>query len=483
MIRIFSFRRNDLNPTAGKQIEFNQEVVSSFFNFKEDEVDINITYRALHTSDTLNGSRIKNTLKLSPSRGDYKIYRNADGSDNLKDFFLDKLHLTDAENINDYFALDKKSEKDYDLYYLPATTDIANFFSLIKSHNFDFVPIIKTRDTARKDANIKQVIFYGAPGTGKSHKVKEITKGQSKTVVTFHPDTDYASFVGAYKPTLHKDGENITYGFVPQAFAKAYVNAWKNTDQDYYLVIEEINRGNCAQIFGDIFQLLDRNADGYSDYVIDVDKDFENYLKEELNDIADYPVKIMDLAKEADLEGDFSFAKIALPANLHIIATMNTSDQSLFPMDSAFKRRWDWEYRPIDYNKAKEVKIDIDGEQYNWGEFIETVNNKIKEINNSEDKQLGTFFVKAKDGIIPFEQFRSKVMFYLWFEVYKDEAGTADCIFRQTEDDSKGFSFGDLFEPNAKDIIKNFLKFLKVSPISPVVAANVETSTDTEKTE
>jgi len=328
-----------------------------------------------------------------------------------------------------------------------------------------------------------QQIFYGAPGTGKSHKVKEITEGKSKTVVTFHPDTDYSSFVGAYKPTLHEDGKTITYGFVPQAFAKAYVNAWKNTDQDYYLVIEEINRGNCAQIFGDIFQLLDRNADGYSDYVIDVDKDFENYLKEELTGIADYPAKIMELAKEADLEGNFSFAKIALPANLHIIATMNTSDQSLFPMDSAFKRRWDWEYRPIDYKKAREVKIDIDGEQYNWGEFIETVNNKIKEINNSEDKQLGTFFVKAKDGIIPFEQFRSKVMFYLWFEVYKDEAGTADCIFRQTEDDSKGFSFGELFEPNAKNIIKNFLKFLKVNPISPVVVANVETSTDTEETE
>lgn len=237
------------------------------------------------------------------------------------------------------------------------------------------------------------------------------------------------------------------------------------------------------QIFGDIFQLLDRNLDGYSDYVIDVDKDFEDYLKDELADTTDYPAKIMELAKEADLDGDFSFAKIALPANLHITATMNTSDQSLFPMDSAFKRRWDWVYRPIDYNKAKEVKIDIDGEQYNWGEFIETVNGRIKEISNSEDKQLGTFFVKAKDGIISLEQFRSKVMFYLWFEVYKDEAGTADCIFKQTEDDSKGFSFGDLFEPNATDIIKNFLKFLKINPISHVVAASIETSTDTEETE
>lgn len=317
-----------------------------------------------------------------------------------------------------------------------------------------------------------QQIFYGAPGTGKSHKVKQITKGKSKTVVTFHPDTDYSSFVGTYKPTLHEDGKTITYNFVPQAFAKAYVNAWKDTSKEYYLVIEEINRGNCAQIFGDIFQLLDRNSLGYSDYVIDVDKDFEDYLKKELSGVSDYPQKIMELSKDTGLEENFSFAKIALPANLHIIATMNTSDQSLFPMDSAFKRRWDWQYLPIDYDKAKEIKIDIGGVQYNWGEFIEVVNQRIKEINNSEDKQLGTFFVKTLDDIISFDQFRSKVMFYLWFDIYKDEAGTGDSIFKQTEDDSKGFSFGDLFESNAIDIIKKFMAFLKVSPINTIATEN-----------
>ena len=151
---------------------------------------------------------------------------------------------------------------------------------------------------------------------------------------------------------------------------------------------------------------------------------------------------------------------------------MNTSDQSLFPMDSAFKRRWDWQYLPIDYDKAKEIKIDIGGVQYNWGEFIEVVNQRIKEINNSEDKQLGTFFVKTLDDIISFDQFRSKVMFYLWFDIYKDEAGTGDSIFKQTEDDSKGFSFGDLFESNAIDIIKKFMAFLKVSPINTIATEN-----------
>lgn len=385
---------------------------------------------------------------------------------------------------NEYSALSIIKASGLNASYVTELSKALNIYDSISTNLFG-VRFDSTRRSSRligKNPCLQQ-IFYGAPGTGKSHKVKEITEGKSKTVVTFHPDTDYSSFVGAYKPTLHEDGKTITYGFVPQAFAKAYVNAWKDTNKDYYLVIEEINRGNCAQIFGDIFQLLDRNPEGYSDYVIDVDKDFEDYLKKELSDVADYPEKIMELAKEAELEGEFSFTKIALPANLRIIATMNTSDQSLFPMDSAFKRRWDWVYRPIDYNKAKEVKIDIDGEQYNWGEFIETVNGRIKEISNSEDKQLGTFFVKVKDGVIPFEQFRSKVMFYLWFEVYKDEAGTRDCIFKQTEDDSKGFSFGDLFEPNATEIIKNFLKLLKINPISSTRTASADTSADTKETE
>lgn len=483
MIRIFSFRKNDLNPTAGKQIEFNQKVVSSFFEFKTDEVEIYLTYKSLAATDPLNGTRIKNKLKLSPSRGDYKIYGNIDESENLKDFFLNSLHLNEENNLNDYFALDKKSYTDYDLYYLPASTDIKSFFSLLGKNNFDFSPVLETKGSDSKETIAKQVIFYGAPGTGKSHVVKQITEGKSKTVVTFHPDTDYSSFVGAYKPTLHENGEKITYGFVPQAFAKAYVNAWKNVHKDYYLVIEEINRGNCAQIFGDIFQLLDRNSEGYSDYVIDVDKDFEDYLKKELSDVSGYSEKIVALAKEAELDEDFSFAKIALPANFHIIATMNTSDQSLFPMDSAFKRRWDWQYLPIDYDKAKDVKIDIGGVLYNWGEFIETVNGKIKEINKLEDKQLGTFFVKAYEGVIPFEQFRSKVMFYLWFEIYKDEAGNVDCIFKRTEDDSDGFSFGDLFKSNAVDIIKDFMAFLKINPINSTETEGLGVGVEVKDTE
>lgn len=246
-----------------------------------------------------------------------------------------------------------------------------------------------------------QIIFYGSPGTGKSREVERITNGYNRTRTTFHPETDYHSFVGSYKPVM--DGINIKYEFVPQAFTKAYCNAWLNPEQPHFLIIEEINRGNCAQIFGDLFQCLDRDETGKSKYEIDCDKDLADYLK-------------------IEFEGkDIVTDKIILPNNLYILATMNTSDQSLFPMDSAFKRRWDWEFVPINYDDANSLNIVIGDSTYNWGKFIENINPKIKELTGSEDKQLGNRFVNPKDGNITFDQFRSKVLFYLWSEVYKDE--------------------------------------------------------------
>ncbi len=127
---------------------------------------------------------------------------------------------------------------------------------------------------------------------------------------------------------------------------------------------------------------------------------------------------------------------------------MNTSDQSLFPMDSAFKRRWDWEYVPINYKEAENLVINIDEQtEYNWGSFISIINPKIKELTGSEDKQLGNYFISPADKIISFEQFRSKVMFYLWSEVYKDETGSQNSIFKSIieENETKDFQFGELF--------------------------------------
>ena len=318
-----------------------------------------------------------------------------------------------------------------------------------------------------------QKIFFGAPGTGKSWRIEHDLWGNKsglenvregrKFRTTFHPDYDYAQFVGAYKP-MEKSGK-ITYSFVPQVFAKAYAKAWvlwlkndedKAKDKNVYLVIEEINRGNCAQIFGDIFQLLDRDSKGFSEYSINADRDFAGWLK-----AADEGVKsVWEMYKENVGEG-----KLKLPPNLNILATMNTSDQSLFPIDSAFKRRFDWEYVPIDFSgkDAANYKIrinDADGLMYSWESFATKVNAKILDLTESEDKQLGEFFIKPdKDNfIISRDRFLGKVMFYLWNEVCKDEYKNGS-FFREGEN-GEHFTFQDLYGKEGESKLKNFMDWI-----------------------
>lgn len=335
---------------------------------------------------------------------------------------------------------------------------------LIATFNIsDYYEIGKTANTS---ANIfsnntpHQIIFFGSPGTGKSRVIDIKTKGYNRVRTTFHPETDYHSFVGSYKPVM--DEEAIRYDFVPQAFTKAYCNAWLNPEQPYFLIIEEINRGNCAQIFGDIFQCLDRDDNGFSKYEIDCDKDLAKYIKSVFE--ASDNVEAVENYKEFIQTEDFD--KIILPNNLYILATMNTSDQSLFPMDSAFKRRWDWEYVPINYVDATSLSIVIGDSIFNWGNFIQNINPKIKELTGSEDKQLGNRFVNPKDGIITFDQFKSKVMFYLWSEIYKDEFGTQSSIFKYEKEENNpiDFQFGELYDDNATDIVLSFMKFNGIEP-------------------
>lgn len=308
--------------------------------------------------------------------------------------------------------------------------------------------------TATPTPESRQIITYGAPGSGKSWSVKGWTKGEDTIRTTFHPDSDYSTFVGSYKPSVEKDkfqtvvtaGERnstgtlnkkdelftqkrIVYKFVAQSFIKAYVDAWKykaaangGEATRKYLVIEEINRGNCAQIFGDLFQLLDRNDEGFSDYEIAADDDLQNYLAEQFADLAKQnetaPINLGVDAKLA--KRILSGAVMLLPENLYIWATMNTSDQSLFPIDSAFKRRWEWKYMPI-YDAQKDYKIVVDGDEYKWWDFLEKANALVHEFTDSEDKKLGYFFCKADaSNTIPLEQFVGKVIFYLWNDVFKD---------------------------------------------------------------
>lgn len=333
-----------------------------------------------------------------------------------------------------------------------------------------------------------QQIYYGAPGTGKSYEINEITKKHSVIRTTFHPDSDYSTFVGAYKPVMSQvelrdvsghvvieDGkklkeERITYKYVKQAFLKAYLAAWQKysnggeTTEPQFLVIEEINRGNCAQIFGDLFQLLDRADNGFSTYPIEADTDLQTEISKAFGEDGEYAlgegfniegvVSCYDGITEAVKEGRV----LLLPNNLYIWATMNTSDQSLFPIDSAFKRRWDWKYVKITDAK-KGWKIKCGSEECNWWTFVTEINKKIAKETSSDDKKLGYFFCKPdKNGnTISEDKFVGKVLFYLWNDVFKD-GDTSLFKVGETQEDEPSFEafYSDNNEVNIS-AIRRFL--------------------------
>ena len=354
-----------------------------------------------------------------------------------------------------------------------------------------------------------QRIYYGAPGTGKSNEIKLMTGNGtfSKNYTlrtTFHPDSDYSSFVGAYKPIWN--GEKIIYVFRPQSFLRAYIEAWKHPEHNVALVIEEINRGNCAQIFGDIFQLLDRERTGLSKYPIEADIDMQNYLKGEFVNIESIYTEdqIQAINKYYANHYDTAFDDIkngiilTLPKNLSLLATMNTSDQSLFPMDSAFKRRWDWEYMPIK-NAHKNWKIQLDNshELIDWWEFLNRINMVISDLTTSEDKQLGYFFCQsdeyqikpnedenAQPDLITAKHFVGKVIFYLWNDVFKDYAFDAPCCKGK---DDKEVLFAKFYNEDGKsvniDTLTNFFESLKTDDEDSLVKTKKSNADETDKKE
>ena len=431
-------------------------------------------------------------------------------------------NYSDFKRINETIAKIKGVEK-YDIYSCVHTKELQDMIDLLyeneefKAYNtkggnqysnaletylkFLHAKEIFSEETKKPkyspDLSLQQ-IYYGAPGTGKSHAIKDLTIGEDVIRTTFHPDSDYASFVGTYKPITEEvplrnlmgekvfengeevQEEKIVYKFIPQAFLEAYVDAWKklNDNKKQYLIIEEINRGNCAQIFGDLFQLLDRNENGFSEYPIVVDTDMQKYLEKEFKgwDIHDKE-SINRLYNGNDivkliLEGK----RLVLPSNLYIWATMNTSDQSLFPIDSAFKRRWDWKYVPIHEGRSKETNaplnwyINTGDKQYDWWSFISQINKLIGSLTNSEDKKLGYFFCKAKDGEIDADLFVSKVIFYLWNDVFKDY-GFDDKDFQDEEGKILSFDrfYKDKNGTTCVDIanVKLFLENLGVDEFIP----------------
>ncbi len=352
------------------------------------------------------------------------------------------------------------------------------------------------------------LITYGAPGTGKSYSIDEDVKkhGMKDVRITFHPDSDYSTFVGAYKPQMEKvtvrddrgfpvkeNGQvvyekKIVYKYTKQAFLKAYIDAWKDINNPHVLVIEEINRGNCAQIFGDLFQLLDRNNMGFSKYPISADTDIMQALNEEFEGLSiDNAEAINSLYKDDVISDVLSGNLLLLPNNLYIWATMNTSDQSLFPIDSAFKRRWEWKYVPIS-DAGKKWSISVNGSEYDWWSFVDNINNKIWGATHSEDKKLGYFFCRAdrkandsdeENSIISADKFVGKVLFYIYNDVFKDY-GFDDSIFLDKEKGDK-ILFQSFFTPSGNPIeskIELFLQNLEVKLTSEIESEHDEVELD-----
>lgn len=419
-------------------------------------------------------------------------------------------------NFTDYKGIQRRTKFTIRNYFAGGYTDL----HIVKANDgiFDIrisnanVPTYDKKEEGlediesnRENQNLQQ-IYYGAPGTGKSHTINKITKGFDVIRTTFHPDSDYSTFVGAYKPTVGMlpicdeagqpikindvglKKEQITYKFVRQAFLNAYLSAWKKyTDakdgevKPQFLVIEEINRGNCAQIFGDIFQLLDRADNGFSTYPIVADSDIsksieEAFKKEDVFKIDSLSIDGAVKNYNSNLSDDVREGRVLLlPPNLYIWATMNTSDQSLFPIDSAFKRRWDWKYIKITNAYEKDdngqYKTDEQGNKIplnwkikinettekDWWEFLDKINAIISNMTSSADKQLGYFFCKADENkVISVEKFVNKVVFYLWNDVFKDYGFEDSSLFlvkvkdKDGKDIDKDLTYPDFFDEDGK---------------------------------
>lgn len=361
---------------------------------------------------------------------------------------------------------------------------------------------LEEKEVIAKSSSSLQQIFYGAPGTGKSYEINDLTKAYSTIRTTFHPDSDYSTFVGAYKPTMEETPvygvqgfevakeKRITYTFVKQAFLKAYLGAWQKyakgneTAEPQFLVIEEINRGNCAQIFGDLFQLLDRSDNGFSTYPIEADSDLQNEIKKAFAEGGEYAIENgLDVDDAVDgytsnygetLSDDIKNGRVLLlPNNLYIWATMNTSDQSLFPIDSAFKRRWDWRYVKI-ADAGKGWKIRCGNEYCDWWKFVKEINKRIAKETSSDDKKLGYFFCKPpKDSSeISEEKFVGKVLFYLWNDVFKD--GDIS-LFKVSDEPEAEICFDAFYGSDNKVNIEAIRTFL----VGIVGEENIKTNDDT----
>lgn len=286
----------------------------------------------------------------------------------------------------------------------PVTDQLKQLFHLLQNLN----STVKAQQQVHQEqieADVSRPhnwILFGAPGTGKSYVIDQAAKQYPRCRVTFHPDYTYAQFVGAYKPVpSQQTASGITYGFVPGPFVNTLVESLENPNTPHILIIEEINRADPAAVFGDVFQLLDRNDEGSSEYSVRTSQELKDYLQGKLSANAQKTLRalIVDLEQSEADAPDYDCSEIAIPNNMYIWASMNSADQGVFPMDTAFKRRWTFQYLPIDSDNGMLQSADGAFLSEHWDEIRTNINKLLKSQGRDipEDKLLGPYFLSSRE--------------------------------------------------------------------------------------
>lgn len=347
--------------------------------------------------------------------------------DDMRKYTLRKFRI---EPENGYYANDG-------LFYQLAKKSGVKLYSLLNEHIIRlffecdniWAPIEEGKlvelencvGSSREFKGKRNLIYFGAPGTGKSYNLNldkdDLLKNNENNYerVTFHPDYSYANFVGTYKPV--PDGKDITYRYVPGPFMRILKKALNNPNNPFLLIIEEINRANVAAVFGDVFQLLDRNHENESEYSIDASEDMKTYLNQD---------------------------KIKIPQNLFIWATMNSADQGVFPMDTAFKRRWDFKYFSINNKEylIEDTHVIINDKMLKWNALRKRINDELLSYNINEDKLIGPFFAfnEYHNKEIPIQTFKdifkNKIIMYLFEDAARSRRNqlfSGACNIRDTK--------------------------------------------------
>ena len=370
-------------------------------NISEEEHQNNLKQRfeqyILHVLKLKSTRQVGDLEKLSDrlvangvlERGVYQI-------DNIDDYTNTLEKIRESEEYITYKSERKEKSQNSGLACDQGMSNYSKFLEYLAAKE-ETVPRIK---------GAENVLLYGVPGVGKSHEIqtKYCDDPERMERVVFHPDYTYSDFVGQILPKVEND--KLKYEFTAGPFTTLLAKAWNNPGKEYYLVIEEINRGNAPAIFGEIFQLLDRKTE-----------DSHRYDPSEYGE-SEYPITNSDIATA--VFGDPE-EKIRIPSNMWILATMNTADQNVFTLDTAFQRRWKLRHMKNDVMSAGHSKTKIEGSEIEWGTFASVINEMVTdyslEMMSSEDKRLGAYFVKKNE--LSEEEFPEKVLKYLWDDAFK----------------------------------------------------------------